>query len=311
MPDFSVEARSVVFITTPDGAGELVPAGTAFFTRMTDDHRSWFTYLVTAAHVVRSTQDESFMRVALDPQSFHEPADTEDIRIPKWFFHEDPGIDVAVAPVSLDKQRHSFGSLSAPRPTHEETQGVNRRSGITPGEAVYYIGLLGNVPEMGRRNVPMVRSGTLGAVWQEMVPVRIDEHTELATTAHLIDAHSHGGFSGSPCFSYTPRLQGERSVGHVREVTDEAFRRRDIVEFMGMIRGHFPHSERALVSDGEGEVWETRVPVNAGVAVVTPASFIGDVLAYDDLVADRKARKVARTAAMVDQDAAVEDSSEP
>jgi hypothetical protein len=78
-----------------------------------------------------------------------------------------------------------------------------RRFTPGPGDDVYFAGLLGAVPSMGERGVPMTRGGMIGALYQDGVPIRLPDDTVIHVQGHLIDCRSFGGFSGSPCFVAT------------------------------------------------------------------------------------------------------------
>jgi hypothetical protein len=68
------------------------------------------------------------------------------------------------------------------------------------GDVVYFVGLLANIKSMHVENVPMVRSGTLGRMFQRDVRIKWPDATIHSMVFHLIDCHSHQGFSGSPCY---------------------------------------------------------------------------------------------------------------
>ena len=71
------------------------------------------------------------------------------------------------------------------------------------GDTVFFIGLLRNLAPMAEAGVPMVRSGTVGRMWQQRIPARTGlTHAEL--TGHLIDCRAYQGMSGASVLRSTP-----------------------------------------------------------------------------------------------------------
>jgi hypothetical protein len=130
---------------------------------------------------------------------------------------------------------------------------------------------------MADQVIPMVRSGTLGAVNQSGIRVDLggagEEYIYVPETAHLVDCRSYQGFSGSPCF-----LQFEHTG------VSEAWtgpRLMSTTALLGMMIAHFQGG--------------TRVE-HAGVGVVLPVEKIRELFHRDDVVLDRQ-RVAARVVA--------------
>jgi hypothetical protein len=135
---------------------------------------------------------------------------------------------------------------------------------------------------MHEHAIPMVRSGTLGAMYQPKVPIWDELHKETIEEpiAHLIDTHSVGGFSGSPVFLGIPDAQGGGRIS-----------------LLGVLIGHFGGP---LASGG-----------SAGVAIVVPVHAIRQLLDLDAIVKDRAKKDAAaqeRQDRIRDENAAVQDS---
>lgn len=133
------------------------------------------------------------------------------------------------------------------------------------GDNVYFIGMLKWVPDMAASNVPMVRSGTLGAMNQSGIPVKMPDHVKIRMRGHLIDCRAYRGFSGSPCFVQTPN-------GHTW--------------LLGVISAHFDASDQIPF---ESDLIE--VPIHAGVGVVAPVELLNQLLADESLVTMRKQKE--------------------
>jgi hypothetical protein len=224
-------------------------------------------YLVTAAHVVRGALEVHARTRLLDGSLRDEP-------IPGWVFHHD--YDVAVAPLR-DSEDVDGASIPVERFTDDADL----------GDAVFFIGLLRNMAAMGDAGVPMVRSGTVGRLWQDNIRARLgDIETEL--TGHLIDCRAYQGMSGSPCF-----LQHSYPVlVPVPDSADEGLRTwtmQHVFSFFGMIAAHFDDSEEAGPASGDpASSVSVRYRVHTGVGVVTPARFIRETLDDEDLVKSRR-----------------------
>lgn len=263
--------KSVVFITgvrDPDSAALPDLRGTGFIVGApTTDPVFGFLYVATAAHVVRQLSS-TFVRLTT------KSGEIEDVPVDRqsWVFH--PSEDIAVTPLSAQPQFDI-----SPVPTQRFVGSAELDYEPLAGDDVYFAGLLSQVPAMGERNVPMVRKGSVGALYQDGVPVRLGDDTVIHVRAHLIDCRSYGGFSGSPCFvrfvsgvAKTPRLG-------LRYPTESTL-------LLGMVAGHFDLDASVELPDQEDKI---KVPVAAGVAVLQPAEMIIETLEDEDLAAIRDA----------------------
>ena len=128
----------------------------------------------------------------------------------RWLRPDDEDCDIAIAP--YDGQ-HPFEVGY----TNIDTQGWDLcEFNPTIGSDVLYVGLFTAADHLGIENAPMVRSGVLGAFCQEVHPTGASK----PYLAHLIDARSRGGFSGSPVF-YQLRLPDD-----AKDIADWGTRRR-------------------------------------------------------------------------------------
>lgn len=263
--------NSVVFVCE-DRAGEKVPVGTAFLVALPHERGEW-RYVVTARHVVEHDRPTWLRLRRWDGSA---PAE---VRIPEWISH--PTADAAVAPCDFDvsELQATFISTEAFADRWHYQASVP----IQPGDPVFLIGLLSDLRSMVDRSIPMVRSGRVGALYQEDIPVRQGEARRTEPCAHLIDAHSRGGFSGAPCvvehLSVTP-------VG-------DAWAIFPYLVVLGILVGHFNSYTDVLSKQGEGPEHNTdfRVQDNQGVAVVVPIEAVLEVLDMEVLVEDRSQRE--------------------
>jgi hypothetical protein len=272
LPDEFPDAVKLI-LRTRLREGELVQgiAGTGFVVSMESKtfgsalrHR----YLVTAAHVVSGAHEVHARLRLLD-------GTTDDALITNWVRLDD--YDVAVAPFP-DREDLYGASVSVDMFMYEAPY---------LGDSVFFIGLLRNMAAMEDSGVPMVRSGTVGRLWQEGIRATLgDLQTEL--TGHLIDCRAYEGMSGSPCFVQ----QSFPLIG----VADGKPFMRHVTKFFGMIAAHFADSETAQRAADDSDSEPFRYKIHAGVGIVTPARFIREALDDEELVklrreADRREAK--------------------
>ena len=148
------------------------------------------------------------------------------------------------------------------------------------GDNVYFVGLLPNIEAMVEKNIPMVRSGTLGRLWQERCPVLTREKVLIYITAHLIDCRSFGGFSGSPCY-----LQQSRA-GIVMDKGRPAVTTKYRTALLGLIGGHY--DDVVEVENTYGKSEHLTAPINTGVGYVIPVEFVRETLMKKELIDMRK-----------------------
>lgn len=250
---------SVAFVTVKNGeiAGETVyvPVGTAFVAA--SQHAE---YAVTAGHVV-SDKPQTYLRLRTGNGGLMTAKNAgswgvEDV--PVTWTHHDGGdsVDLAATPLQgeVGRSRHRYMSIKP---------GVGQRPRLA--DRVYYMGLLEPVGQMGDRLVPFIRSGTIGALDQEGIPVQGDG-TMLSADGHILDCHGQGGFSGAPVFSY------RSDVGY--DVSEERARslgrpprpsKQETVSLLGVFLGYYRDSD-------------ARGPINTGIGVVSPVSRIRELM---------------------------------
>lgn len=247
MPLTESHMNTVVFVCDRDTDQSIQPIGTAFVVAVPGANESRWRYLVTAAHVVRDRPKTwvRFRRMEGPPV---------DIPAGKWVPHA--RCDIAATPLEADELPAGVigtyietGSFSDVWPE----PGMN----ITPGHRVSFMGLLTHVESMVERNIPMMRAGSIGALWQEDIPVR-DELPDRTVyvrdepIAHLIDTYSRRGFSGAPLYIEYPNP--------MPQAFDEKFFW-GWAALLGIIVGHF-----GSPAD------------NAGVAVAVPSEAIRELV---------------------------------
>jgi hypothetical protein len=263
--------KSVVFIAGDHdipAIGDPPLQGTGFIVSLpTEDPDRGYFYVVTAAHVVRPFP---FTWVRFPRQD----RGADNLRVDRWAYH--PTADVAATAVSMVEDLEPYRIFHLP--IGDFVGAEDRRLNPAPGDDVYFAGLLGNVRSMGERGVPMTRGGMVGALYQDGVPIRLPDDTVIHIRGHLIDCWSFGGFSDSPCFvRYISDINRTPRRGLQTPVQSTLL--------LGLVSGHFDLHASVALPDNESKL---RIPVAAGIAVVTPAEAIRETIDDDDLVSDRE-----------------------
>lgn len=269
MPPTSIHQDCVMFVCA-EREGERVPVGTAFLIATSPDQpgRALFLYFVTARHVVANGQP-TWIRLRR-----RDGSPPEDKPVHGWVSH--PTSDIAVAPCDL--QLDGFVAM----PQVDDWWSDKNPPGVPPqvGDRAFFIGLLGDVPSMAVRAIPMTRAASVGAMYVEDVPVKdrrpgFPDYTYFEPQAHLIDCFARSGFSGAPVFidhvapsvyNFEDPLRGQRQIGQLFSE----------LALLGVLVGHF----------GRGDQ-------NTGVAIVVPIEALRETLEDDRLAKWREGKAAA------------------
>ncbi len=260
---------------TVGGTSVRTPIGTGFVLRMQNPNIKGLghEYIVTAAHIVEAGQ-ETWVRFRKRGGGVH------DLSVGRWILH--PAADVALTPL----RGHGGYGLDLRHIPVEVLVGSGAIGGWTPtlADRVYFLGLLSQHEEMGERNVPMVRSGIIGALYEQRVPMRRADGSITRIEAHLIDCRSYGGFSGSPCFVQREDYRFEK--GQDRWIV---FGHGHLTFLLGLVSAHFDDWQKARLTGDLGlEPGSVEAPMNTGVGVVTPSEKILEALNLEEIAKDRE-----------------------
>lgn len=221
-----------------------------------------YGYAVTAAHVV-TRENKSELRILSADNTVVAYAGAN------WMTPH-PDRDIAIAEYPGDELPHNMTAVPLEILATDILDWEPRL-----GATVYYIGLLTPVGDMANAVVPMVRSGTVGALHQG--GVRIEQ--QPPQVAHLIDVRSRSGFSGSPCWMEVvmvgpgpiPNIGSPEAPGDLSGFTVQHYSQ----ALMGMLIGYV-------------DEW--------GVAAVLPVEQIREVLNHEDVksIRDENDQGIAR-----------------
>lgn len=233
--------------------------GTCFFVvRGSNRIRNWgWIYAVTARHVIDGIAHKGgavMLRLNTSPDG------AEWVPCPKpWSVHSDDSIDVAITPFSIEPPMDHKCFPIDQRVGHPN---VSHIWNPDVGDELFFPGLF--APHYGRqRNEPIVRTGHIAAMPKEKIAVRLAPDKIRDIDAHLIEARSIGGFSGSPVFYYTGNAL--RSGGTMMSGARYFL--------MGLMHGHY--DVRDLGTD---HVSLDEARINMGIGIVVPVQKIIDTL---------------------------------
>lgn len=303
--------RTVVFLCVdePNGSGvRRVPKATGLFVRVPIENSSnnSVDYVVTARHCIDNARQYGHLhlRVNRKEDNFIEfPTDIAD-----WYTHDNadvaaipllrPALPSGVKLADLDCASVLIGDFVGGAPNYECNLG-NRFGNkvIQPrvGHQVYLLGLF--TEHFGeQRNLPIARFGHISRM-PNWLYVRIN-NTDTHMVAYLIEFHSLGGHSGSPVFFLYPMIVEDRGTLQSSEgdklsipiATNLVWHTR----FMGLVSGHYDIEQEAKTSgDILGKI---QYGLNSGIAFVTPAEAIIQLLMRDDMRRHRgKLKEIAES----------------
>ena len=165
---------------------------------------------------------------------------------------------------------------------------------IEAGNDVSIIGLF--APHYGRsKSLPVARSGSIARMPSEPVEFMHPGGFYSKAHAYLVEFRSWGGQSGSPVLvhrelfhliqvplSSLPAHDGESKseMVWVQSPRTEAF------GLLGLVSGHFNIEQLAQTT---GDIFGSiTTAINSGIAIVTPAEAVRELLWRDDVVEDRQ-----------------------
>ena len=275
--------------------------GTGFCIRILLDGFQ-FIYFVTARHVVEGPDTEIlYVRVRTEDGGM---VDIE--TAPRdWYTHDNA--DVAAIPMNIPESKRVHGVALGveifidadyvyriPTSYPERVTGIlngrgiaNPEISVSVGDEVSFVSLFSQRPGQNTL-LPVARFGRVSAMPTE--PIRMTTFgglSEFQGLAYLVESHSWGGHSGAPAFWYVPILR----KWSANDGSGEAYQQDYIPALLGLVSGHFPIGGRVTTQltspDESKEQQRIRTELNSGIAIVTPASEIKNLLMRDDLVKER------------------------
>ena len=269
------DIRKCVFFIGHGDEEHFKSCGTAF---MLEHDGS--AYLVTARHVVtQALRNDPFSirinRTDGTSDTFQHDPLTGNPPWFKWYFPEDPTVDLAAIPFNVPARTMGLDMKALKGSAWVLDQVRFLEEGIGLGDTCHAVGLF-RVMQGTRRNVPVIHTGNIALVaGEERIDVKDwnhdDKRRRLLINAHLVEMANLDGLSGAPVF-VRGSLQINDMGGHDVIVTDTH------MHLLGVWHGSW---DQEMPSAAYGE----RIPV--GMGIVVPASDLLALLNQTDVVQDR------------------------
>ena len=275
------------------GNPRKIPAATAFLVRVEearDDKLLTWKYLVTAHHNIERAVGTIYIRYNSSSGGVDHfeslktewiASDDSDVSCLPFWSPERPRPDIKHASFLLSELVGKDGTFSGPSLTEASTP-----SHVGLGDDLAFVGLFSKRPGTSR-NVPIVRFGNVSAMPGDPITVTLGDEENaynFDVVGYLAECKSWGGHSGSPVLWTTTRV-GRVIEGEGMKGPKQSFLHTGL---LGLVSAHFDIEQKA---HGTGEMpAEIRTAINSGIAVVTPASKIIELLEREDVVDERKSQ---------------------
>ncbi len=299
VPNEYLSCVSFLCVDEPDNSGAIrpVPTATGFFVRVPLDSTppAAIDYVVTARHCVekarREGHDTIYIRFNKKTEGFIEvPTGVDD-----WLTHDTA--DVAAIHISpgalpdgltvkhVDAVSLSPSTFVGPGPNYEwqgDIPGIGKKViRFVVGHEIYLTGLF--TEHYGKeRNLPIARFGHISRMPGTVDIKSAGGSTQI--TAYLAEFHSWGGHSGSPVFFWHPMMVETEVTDGGGNTIRTTYDLMHATGFLGLIHGHYDIPSMQETKD----VGELQLKLNSGIAIVTPAEAVRQLLMREDLVAERE-----------------------
>ena len=298
--------HSVVFLSVDerDSNGEMhrLPKATGFFVRVPLESTPNLSvdYLVTARHCVEAAMpsDNLYLRLNKKGGGYFDAM----TRCADWYLHDSADVAAILLlpsllppdtrPTDWDLTSLSLDKFVGPGPQYEFKADVPSEVGDlrvecrpAVGYETFFLGLF--TPHYGKQSaLPIARFGHL-AMMPGIVEMKHGDGMTFQAEAYLMEFQSLGGHSGSPVFFVHPMLvQDARVVDGVGNLVTDVHLTHT-TGFMGLVSGHFDIPQKAeTIGDVMGSVQTAH---SSGMAMVTPAEDVRELLMREDIVAERQA----------------------
>lgn len=263
--------KSVSFIFIKNNKGDLAANGTGFFVGIKNEKNNerYNVYFVTAKHVLQNKDGEYLKDIVLrlnkkDGGSQLIPVDLTKIKI---FEHKDKDVDIAVFDCLPDQKVFDFKYIQDQLIASNE---IIEKNEISEGDDVFFAGLFTSY--MGqKKNQPIIRFGKVSLMSDEKIEWREKDKLVKLLDLYLLECQSFGGNSGSPVFfNLNPmRKPGQLSLGG------------PVIFLAGVMTGSFLNGSEVQTTDTVAKMISLQ---NIGIAAVTPANKLHEVLFSEELV---------------------------
>ena len=267
--------KSVSFIFIPEGTDKFKPNGTGFFVgvKHADTENTFSVYFVTAKHVLKDKDGNYLPEIVLrlnkkEGNSQLIKFTLKDIKI---FEHTDKDVDIALFNCLPDQNVYDFKFIPDNLIASKEVITTNE---IAEGDEVFFAGLF--TSHIGqKKNQPIIRFGKVALISDEKIEWKEKDKPAKFMDLLLLECQSFGGNSGSPVFYQLNPLRkpGQISMGG------------PIVFLAGIMLGSFLNQNQIQITDTVANLVSLQ---NVGIAAVTPADKLHEILFSEEMIKSRK-----------------------
>ena len=270
--------KSVSFIFIPEGTDKFKPNGTGFFVgvKHTDNESVFSVYFVTAKHVLKDKDGNYLPEIVLRLNK--KEGDSQLIKFAlkdiKIFEHSDKDVDIALFDCLPDQNVYDFKFIPDNLIASKEIITTNE---IAEGDEVFFAGLF--TSHIGqKKNQPIIRFGKVALISDEKIEWKEKDKPAKFMDLLLLECQSFGGNSGSPVFYQLNPLRkpGQISMGG------------PIVFLAGIMSGSFLNQNQIQITDTVANLVSLQ---NVGIAAVTPADKLHEILFSEEMIKSREAQK--------------------
>jgi hypothetical protein len=247
--------KCVVFFATKNTKGTISYGGTGFLVHAKVD-KGVVPYIVTARHVAQHLDLDFFIRANLNTGEAREIP----VEVVEWVYPDDKTVDLAVTPFSFSAREydHSYYGLDDIYPPSDM---------VMCGDEIAIVGLF-RLHKGTNRNIAIVHSGHVATLAdeQERIPLKRGCSSPIIrVVAHLVEAQTLNGLSGSPvfvqCYIKLVNSRATRAKWGVDPLTCGE------IKLFGIYQGAWDAEPGEILAADRGLDGSTRVPVGMGLVV--------------------------------------------
>jgi len=259
--------------------GQVIPNGTGFFVGVkNEENPSIFNvYLVTAKHVLQDTKGNYLSTIIIRLNKLDGNSQLIKMELNKnieILTHTDDDVDIALFNCLPDQKLFDFKFI---QDNLISTNEIIEKNEIAEGDEVFFTGLF--TSHVGqKRNQPIVRFGRVALISDEKIEWKEKDNPAKFLDLYLLECQSYGGNSGSPVFFQLNPLRkpGQLSLGG------------PVIFLAGVMKGSFLTGSEVQIAETNNKIFSLQ---NIGIAAVTPAQKLHEILFSEKLIELRKSSK--------------------
>ncbi len=268
------------------------PSATAFLVRIEETYGenilTW-KYLVTARHNIERATNPIYVRYnrrsgQLDHLETFKAgwfsSDDNDVACLPFWTPERTQPEIDHASILLGQLVGRNSMFSGP-PLTPESSPIS----VALGGDLAFVGLFSKHSGVSR-NLPIVRFGNISAMPADKIKLTVGGNQNsysFNVVGYLAECRSWGGHSGSPVLWNATVMARPIEAPGMKQAKQPL----PLNGLLGLVSGHFDIEQKATTT-GDVLLGEIQTAINSGIAVVTPASAITNLLMREDVVEERR-----------------------